>query len=84
MCIPVDARSGALAVHEVACSDEDSESMRSKIISDLKTDAPVGPRNRATGLSDIRNLPLIELAGTGPNSYAHVAPSASVFKSTFR
>jgi len=43
MCIPVDARSGALAVHEVACSDEDSEPMRSKILSDLKTDAPVGP-----------------------------------------
>jgi hypothetical protein len=66
MCIPVDARSGALAVHEVACSDEDSESMRSKILSDLKTDAPAGPRNQGNWLVRHSQSPFDRVGGYWP------------------
>jgi hypothetical protein len=58
--------------------------MRSKILSDLKTDAPVGPRNQGNWLVRHLQSPFDRVGGTGPNSYAHVPPSASVFQSTFR
>ena len=63
--IALDARRGLPPMLEVARSDEHGEAVRRQILGDLKTDSLLAPVTKASGLSWITNLPLIELAGSG-------------------